>query len=278
MKKISLILLAVLFSAAVTAQTKEKLKGSKIVTIEQKEVENFEGIEVHDDLEISLIKGEKPGVEIEADDNLHQALGLDMNGSVLILSMAKEISGAKKFSIRITYSDSFKSVVAKNDSKINALEEVKLDEITFSAFDNAKLYLNINSKSFTLLANDKSKVEFNCKSESCAIELSKSAELKALISSTEMKCDLYQKAKATIEGDVIDMKLRLDNNSTFNGNKLTAKNVAVVAEGYTNCSLFAETSLSIEASGNTEIQLFGEPKIDMKGFAGSATLHKKATK
>lgn len=278
MKQINLIILAVFFSVLAGAQTKEKLKGSKIVTIEQKEVQSFEGIEVRDDLEISMIKGDKPGVEIEADDNLHQALGVEMNGSVLILSMAKEISGAKKFSIRVTYNDSFKSVVAKNNSKINALEEVKLDEITFSAFDSAKLYLNINSKSFTLLANDKSKAEFNCKSESCIIELSKSSELKALLSSTELKCDLYQKAKASIEGDVIDMKLRMDNNSTFSGTKLTAKNAAVVAEGYTNCSLFAETALSIDASGNTEIQLFGEPKIDMKQFTGSATLYKKTIK
>jgi len=278
MKKISLIIFVIFFSIVAGAQTKEKLKGSKIVTVEQKEVQSFESIEVRDDLEISMVKGDKPGVEIEADDNLHQALGIEMNGSVLILSMAKEISGAKKFSIRVTYSDSFKSVVAKNSSKINALEEVKLDEITFSAFDNAKLYLNINSKSFTLLANDKAKVEFNCKSESCIIELSKSSELKALLSSTELKCDLYQKAKVTIEGDVIDMKLRLDNNATFNGTKLTAKNAAVVAEGYTNCSLFTETNLSLEATGNTEIQLFGEPKIDMKRFTGSATLYKKTTK
>jgi len=278
MKKISLILLAVLFTVVTTAQKKEKLKGSKIVTIEQKEVESFDAIEVQGDLEISLVKGDNPGVEIEADDNLHQALGISMNGNIMILSMANEISGAKKFSIRVTYNDSFKSVVAKNNSKVNALEEVKLDEISFTAFDNAKLSLNINSKALTLALNDKAKAEFNAKTESCSIELSKSAEIKALISSTEMKCDLYQKSKAVIEGDVIDMKLRIDNNAIFNGSKLTAKNIALIAENYSNCSVSAETSIIVEASGNTEIQLYGEPKIDMKQFTGSATLYKKVTK
>jgi len=185
MKK-RLLLLALLCTFMVNAQKKETLKGSKIVTIEQKSVDNFESLEVHDDLEISLIKGDKNNIEIEADDNLHEALGITYNGSTMILRTSKNISGYKKFSIRITYTDNFKSVMAKDKAIVNALEEIKLDDISFSSFDNAKLNLNLNPKTFSISADDRSQIQLNAKSESGTLVISKNATIKALISSTQL--------------------------------------------------------------------------------------------
>ncbi len=278
MKNFTFIILVTLITTFAFGQKKEKIKGSKIVTIEQKKVESFNALEVLDDIEVSLIKGDKNGVELEADDNLQDAIDLRMSGGVLIISCTKDISSFKKFNIRVTYTDALKSVVAKNKSKVNALEEIKLEEISFKSLDNSKLYLNLNTKSFTLSIDDKSHVEINAKSEFANIVLIKNAELKALISSTELKCDLYQKATAAIEGDVIDMKLRLDNNANFNGKKLTSKNAYITAESYTNASILVETAVVLEISGNSEVQLFGKPKIELKKFDDSAILYKKPIK
>ncbi|AWI26010.1 GIN domain-containing protein [Flavobacterium pallidum] len=278
MKKITFALVLLLVSGMALAQGKEKVKGSKIVVIEQKQVDTFDGLEVRDNLEVSLIKGDKAGVELEADDNLQSALGISMNGSMIILSMAKDITGEKKFSVRVTYTDSFKTIITRNDAKANALEEVKLDDIAFQCFDNSKLYLNLGCKSFSITADDKSKVELNAKAESGNLVLSKNAEIKALISATALKCDLYQKASAKIEGDVIDMILRMDNNAAYTGKSMTVKNMSLTTEGYVNCSVNAETSLILEASGSSEVTIYGEPKIDLKKFADNAKLMKKALK
>jgi ABC-type uncharacterized transport system ATPase component len=72
MKKVVLLLFALLFTAFTFAQKKEKIKGSKVVTVTQKAVENFENLEVEDNIEIFLIKGSTQSLEIEADDNLHE--------------------------------------------------------------------------------------------------------------------------------------------------------------------------------------------------------------
>jgi len=278
MKKITFLIIAVFISALAFSQKKEKVKGSKIVTVVQKEVQNFTAIEVLDDLEIFLIKGDQNGVELEADDNLHDAIDLKYNGGTLILSSAKEISGFKKFTIRVTYTDELKTVEAKNKAKIQGPEEINLEEVTFKSFDNSKMYLNVNAKVLNIIGNDKSEVQLNAKSESVKIELSKNSEMKALISSTEMKFDMYQKSKATIEGDVIDLKLRFDNNTNFTGKNLNAKNCELVAEGYSNATLLVETSLNLDASGSSEVYLYGEPKIELKKFADSSTLYKKKLK
>ena len=277
MKKIFTLTL-ILFVFLTFAQKKEKVKGSKIVTMEQKQIESFENLEVEDNLEIFLVKGNECAIEIEADDNLHEFIEYKLAGNTLRLSTTKEIINAKKLSVRVTYTDDFKMVIAKNEANITALSDVVLENVTFKTYDYSKLYLNASTKMFTLMASDKSKIELNLKSEKTAIDLSKSAQLKALIATLHMKFDMYEKANATVEGDVMELKLRLDNNSNFIGKNLNAKNAALVSEAYSNLSLLVTDKTVIDASGKSEIQLYGEPKIELKRFAESAVLMKKPSK
>ena len=169
-------------------------------------------------------------------------------------------------------------VIAKDETNITSLSDMTLDNITFKTFDYAKLFLNAKTKMFTLMANDKSRTELNLTSEKTAIDLSKSAQLKALISSASMKFDLYQKSSAIVEGDITELDLRLDNNATFSGEKLSAKNAEIKTEGYSNATLLVATKVIIDASGKSEIQLYGEPKIELKRFTESAVLSKKPSK
>ncbi|HOD11276.1 MAG TPA: DUF2807 domain-containing protein [Flavobacterium sp.] len=277
MKKIILLVL-LLSSLNNFAQKKEKVKGSKIVTMEQKEVASFKSIEVEDNLEVFLVKGTECGLEIEADDNLHEFIDFKLSGSNLRVTTTKELSSFKKLSVRITYTDGLDMVIAKNETNVTALSDVDLEIITFKSYDFAKLYLNAKCKNFTLMANDKSKIELNLKSDKATIDVSKSAQVKALIASTDLIFDMYQKSNATIEGDVTNLKLRLDNNSDFVGSKLTAVNAQIFAEGYANGKINVKTNVALDIAGKSEIQLYGEPKIEIKRFADNATLMKKPTK
>lgn len=277
MKKI--ITLSFLFVSVLTfAQKKEKVKGSKMVKMEQKQVESFESVEVEDNLEVFLVKGNECSLEIEADDNLIEFVDYKLTGKNLRISTSKDISSYKKLSIRVTYTDKLNMVIAKDETNVTALSDVVLDNITFKSYDYAKLFLNAKTKNFTLMANDKSKIEMNVKSEKTAIDLSKSAYVKALISSGEMKFDMYQKASADIEGDVIDLKLRLDNNSDFTGKKLTAKTALLEVTAYAKAKIIVSNNAIIDASGNSEIELSGEPKIEIKRFAESSLLQKRPIK
>lgn len=275
MKKTYLIFLFLLVATSAFAQKKDKLKGSKTVTVAQKEIEAFETVELEDNLEVFLIKGNSQGLEIEADDNLHEAILAEVTGGTLRVYTSKEISGAKKLSIRITYTDALKTITAKHEVILNALSDLELENITVKNIDYAKSYLNVKSTNFSLIMNDKTKAEVNLKAENAVIELSKNAEIKALIASPNVKIDMYQKSIAVIEGDAAFAKIRLDNNATFTGKKFTVKNMDLVAEGYTNSSIMAAENISIFAAGKSEIELLGTPKIDMKNFADSAVIRKK---
>src|SRR6478672_9011976 len=156
MKKLLFFALILLTSTAFS-QRKDKIKGSKIVTIEQKKIESFTGLEVADNIEVMLIKGDESGIEIEADDNLHDAIDIAMSGTTLHLSTLKDIISAKKISVRVTYTDDFKLVVAKNESQVSALATIELNDLSFRSYDYAKVFLYANTQNFTLECNDKSK-------------------------------------------------------------------------------------------------------------------------
>jgi hypothetical protein len=276
MKKTLLLFVLILSSTLVFAQKKDKVKGSKIVTMEQKDVGEFDMLEVTDELEVFLVKGEKCGIEIETDDNLHDAIGIDLTGTTLRLSLIRKISSYKKFSIRVNYTEKFKMVTGRNDAKITALADIVLDDITFKIAENCKFFGNVKSKVFMLEANDKSKSELNIKTDKTTLKLSKNSVIKGLISSTELNVDLYQKAEATLEGDAQDMKVRLDNDSKLIAKKLVAKNMDLTAENSSECEVNCNTQITIDASGKSEIDLFGDQKIEMKRFTGNAVLSKKS--
>lgn len=275
MKNLYLVCIALLIAATSFAQKKEKIKGSKTVTVTQKQVESFDGLEIEDNIEVFLIKGSSPAIEIEADDNLHDIINYEMTGSTLRITTTKNVTGHKRLSMRVTYTDNLTKVIARHEVILNALMDLELENITVSNFDYSKSFLNVKSANFSLVMNDKSKAEINLKAENTTLELNKNADLKALISSPQVKIDMYQKSDATIEGDADKVMLRLDNNASLTAKKFTAKNIDLLAESYSKCSVMAAEAIIIAATGKAEIQLLGSPIIEMKNFADNAVLSKK---
>lgn len=278
MRKYTVLLLLLLATTLALAQKKEKIKGSKAVTIEQKEIGNFDTIEISDNLEVFLDRGEKCELKIEADDNLHDIVSIDLTAKTLRINTSKTATNYKKLIVRITYTNELKMVTAKDEAIINAIQEIQLNDISIKSFDLSKQFLNVNAKNFTLQSDDNSKIELNLKSEKATIELNKKTNLKALVTAAELKCDMYQKAIANIEGDVTNANIRLDNNARFLANNLAITNAQLLAESYSNCTINVNATIRIDAAQNAEIYLYGEQKIEILRFADNAVLSKKPTK
>ncbi|GAW89979.1 hypothetical protein FPS14_contig00036-0011 [Flavobacterium psychrophilum] len=209
---------------------------------------------------------------------MHTAINHQTYGNSLRLNTNKEISGFKKLEIRVTYTDSLKLISVKHEAKLNAVSDIVLKGITIKTYDYSKTVISANTPNFTLLANDKSKVELNLKSEEAFIEMSKNAAIKAKISSNKLKFDLYQKSEAVVEGNTNEMKLRLDSNATYEGKMMTSKTLDLTTESNTKCSVYTNGYLAITATGKSEISVFGEPKIELKKFADQSILYKKILK
>ena len=274
-KKISFLFTLLFLATIAVAQKKEKIKGSKIVTVSIKEIPSFENIEINDNFEVFLVKSDKPSLEIEADDNLHEIINYEVAGGTLRVSSLREAIGVKKFALRINYTSELKLITAKNESSVHALADLELENITIKNYDNSRAFLNVKANYFALVLNDKAEAEINVKADNTSLELSKNAELKALVTSPELKLDMYQKSQAEIEGNVNNAKMRLDNYAVLTAKKLVIATLELSTESYAKSFINVTNTLNLAASGKTETELLGESKIQITKFLNNATLYKK---
>lgn len=275
MKKYIILLLVVLSVTLTFAQKKEKIKGSKTATTEEREVGFFEALVVEDNLEVQLERGEHTELKIEADDNLHDIISFDLSNKILRIYATKQATNYKKLIVRVTYTNDLNLITSKDESTVSATQQLLLDAITIKVYDNSKQFLNVVTKKFILQSDDKSKTELNLKSEIATFEMSKNASLIALATITELKVDMYQKSTATIEGEATSAVIRLENNSDFTGSKFAVENVDITTESNSSGSVNAVKTVTIDAAEKSEIQLVGAATIEIRKFIDEAKLIKK---
>jgi hypothetical protein len=187
----------------------------------------------------------------------------------------QRITSKRALKITVNYANTLKSIEVKNSAELRSLTSMELGPVSLSVSDNARAYLNIKATDFEFKASGKSKTRLNLTAESSMIELSDDSKLDALINSPASEFDLYQRTDATIEGTTDTTNLRLDNSSNFFGNNYTVKNCQLTIEGSSDATIEVLENFSLEASGNTETFLYGEPSIVIKRLSGSAKLQKK---
>ncbi|NQY07867.1 MAG: DUF2807 domain-containing protein, partial [Flavobacteriaceae bacterium] len=81
MKKVLVLVVLILLSSNVFSQKKEKIKGSRFVTVKQHDLAAYSAIDIGEEFKVCFIKGDAPAIEIEADDNLHDVIDFSINGS-----------------------------------------------------------------------------------------------------------------------------------------------------------------------------------------------------
>tara|TARA_B100000809_G_scaffold266848_1_gene332166 strand:- start:3874 stop:4707 length:834 start_codon:yes stop_codon:yes gene_type:complete len=275
--KNSILLLLIVFSFSLSsfAQDIEKIKGDRNVTIEQTYIDGFKKIVVSEDFSVELFYNKKPSVEIETDGNLHEHIDIKVIDSVLTITSSREIR-SKKLNIKVNYGDAFSDIEVKDNGEVRSLTSLELGNSTLKTSGSARAYLNIKANSFNFVSTEKAKVKLNVTATNVAVEISDNTKMDALINATEVKMDLYQRANAVIEGTITNLNLRADNNSQLNGTNFTTTTCTVLAE--LDCNVYLEVldAITIDASGASEIYLFGNPKITINTFTGTVKLQKKA--
>jgi len=87
--------------------------------------------------------------------------------------------------------------------------------------------------------------------------------------------DMYQRASFSIEGVATNTIVQLDNNANFNAKNLITENCTVKVEGRSSAIVNVSKSLLIDAIDNSEVDIYGNPKIEVNQFLGSSKLLKK---
>lgn len=274
-KIIFTFLLALISTAYTSAQDEEKIKGDRNVTITQTYIDPFNKIVVGEDFSVEIIYNSKPSVEIETDSNLHEYVIFEVVNGTLTFKTTKKITSSKLMNIKVNYTDGLENIEVLEDGEIRSLTSLELKNATLKTTGSSRAYLNIKTNEFNYTASDKSKVKLNVNATNAVIILNDNVKMDALLNSKTAKIDLYQRATANLEGTLNSTQLRVDNSSTFNGKEFLTTTCSIIAEMSSAATIRVNDTVTIEATGNSEVYLYNEPKITLTKFVGTSKLQMK---
>ncbi len=273
MNKIIFAFFMVLTSTAyISAQTDDKIKGDRNVTIKQTYIDPFNKIVVGEDFSVEIIYNSKASVEVEADDNLHEHIIFEVVNGTLTFATKKIISSSKRMNIKVNYTDGLETIEVLENGEIRSLTSLELKNATLNTTGSSRAYLNIKTNDFNYTASDKAKAKLNINATKSVIVLTDNVKIEALLNSKSAKIDLHQRANAKFDGTIETTQLRVDNSSSFNGKDFLSKTCNLIADMSSSATIRVNDSIIIEATGNSEVYLYNEPKITLAKFSGSSKL------
>jgi len=271
----TLLFLFSFFSFVNTYSQQEKIKGNKIVNTEEYTLETFHTIDIYNNFEISLDESSDHQIKIEADSNLHEFISYEVIDSVLTIKSDKDLRRAKALNLDISYGSTLKKIILNDKVSAKSLSPITSEKFDLEINDHAEAFFTAELGKINCTTYGKAKAELHVTAREVVYQINENSKLKGIVTTDSFKVDLYQKASATLEGEVTSMLVRADNETDFFGEKLSANRTSLIAEGSSDCYILANETITIEAIDEAEIFLLGEPKVQINLFSNEAALFKK---
>ncbi len=276
MKKTLIALISALVVCGITlAQNPEKIKGNRLVSIINTEINSFHTIALDEDFEIDLIYNKIPSVEIETDENLHEVIDFMVKDSVLYFNKLKKITSKKRLNIKVSYDDYLQQIEVTDDAEVNGLTPLDLYYGGLLTSGSAKVALTIKTNTFNFESSDKAKVKLNVTADTCNVNMRGTGKLEALINAPKVSAALYERTNAIIEGNCDTADIELDNNAQFQGKNFTVNSCKLICNISSDAYLEVIKDITIDATGTSSIYLYQNPKITINSMTDTTKLQKK---
>ena len=270
-----LVLFTLVFGGNIEAQNPDKIKGNRLVSTIITEINSFHTIALDEDFEIDLIYNKIPSVEVEADENLHEFIEFIVSDSVLYFNKLKKITSKKRLNIKVSYDEYLQFIEATNDSEINGLTPLNLNNGVLKTSGSSKIGLTIQSDTLHIETSDKAKLKLNITADTCSVNMKGTGKLEALINAPKFSAVLYERTNAVIEGNCDTADIELENNAQFQGKNFTMNNCNIICNISSDAYLEVIKNITIDATGSSAIYLYQNPQIIINSLTDTAKLQKK---
>jgi hypothetical protein len=255
--------------------SQEKLKGNKEVTSENRNISEFQKIEIIDDMDIYLTYGESQSVIVETDSNLHEVVTTDIRNGILTIKTDNKIGRKKELIIHLKLNKKFKEIFAYNNVNVLSKSLLIIDTLTINAFDNSDYNLNLNSKIVTINCKKSSDLKLEILSNQVSITSEESSKLKGSINTNILNAHLLDRADINISGTANEIGIETIGNSGFKGNDFKVKKAVVKSMNSSDIYINASETVDIYARNSSEIYIYANPKIQLIEFFDRASLYKR---
>ncbi|MEM6720057.1 MAG: DUF2807 domain-containing protein [Bacteroidota bacterium] len=270
------IITAVLLLTTVVsfAQKKEKIRGNREVTTVIYEIDPFTTLEVREDLEITLLNGTTPKVEITADENLHEVFDINVVDGILNIITSKDIRARKKLEIFVTIAEDISKFDLGNSAKLKSLTTLNIQNAEINAMDNAELNLKIKADSLAINSYGKAEHTYEINTKNLSLNAFEDSDMEIDVTADSI-VSYIEFADVKLKGQTSTLKLEVKEKGEFIAHELIAKDIQVTTTEQGRAVVNASKTIEISAEQRSEIDLLGTPNsIIILKFEQEAVLRK----
>src|SRR6056300_55374 len=273
----SFILLSFISFTNVQAQKLPKIKGNRIVAPYNAPLEAFNAIVLDNDLKLNIVASDTTGVSMIADDNLPPVFKFKVTDSVLYLSTYYKITASKQLDITLYTPTLDRVVISSGELGLTLDPRFKKTQLSLSG--NATVAVAGTVPSFSVSVEEKSFVNINGSFNSLALEMTdrSTATIYGDVSATA-QLNMRDKASLRWGGTLAFLTASFEGASELDGMELSISEASVHASGKSRLDLHVLSHLTYFSKEESQLDLYGTPRIDLLEFSGTSVLRKKLLK
>ena len=273
----SFILLSFIGFTNVQAQKLPKIKGNRIVAPYNAPLEAFNAIVLDNDLKLNIVASDTTGVSMIADDNLPPVFKFKVKDSVLFISTYYRITASKQLDITLYTPTLDRVIISSGELGLTLDPRFKKTQLSLSG--NATVAVAGTVPSFSVSGEEKSFVNINGSFSALALEMTdrSTATIYGDVSATA-QLNMRDKASLRWGGTLAFLTASLEGASELDGMELSISEASVHASGKSRLDLHVLSHLTYFSKEESQLDLYGTPRIDLLEFSGTSMMRKKLLK
>ena len=213
------------------------VKGNGDIKKETRSLSAFSEISIEDGLDVHIRMGSSQEVIVEADANLMDHVKTEVRGNKLRAYVDKSIWRAEAMNIYITVT-SLDALYASGGSDVYSKGVIKTRALDIKASGGSDLYLDVEVG--------------------------------------RLDCMTSGGSDTRLKGQVEEIRLTCSGGSDFDGKDLEIDDAEVRTSGGSDSYIRVNGELDVQASGASDVYLYGNPKIVNKRVSGASDFHRKS--
>ncbi|PCJ36974.1 MAG: hypothetical protein COA93_00540 [Alphaproteobacteria bacterium] len=213
---------------------------------------SFSKVNINVPIDFVVAVGKKQSFTMEGPDELLALIKVEVKDGTLDIRKKRRFELIEKISVRITMEDLTKFVITgASDGKIS----------------------NVNSKIFALKINGYGDVVIEGKSDELTVTINGGGEVKSeSFHSAELSANITGSGDISLAGECENLDLSIRGSGNFSGRKLTCANVNANIHGSGDATFYASSAAEIRTNGNSDVNVYGNPKSIQNRSGSSSNL------
>ncbi len=212
----------------------------------------FSKVNVNVPIDFVVAVGKKQAFTMEGLDGYLEAISVEVKDGTLVIRKKRRLKMIEKISVKITMEDLTKFVInGSSDGKIN----------------------NVDSKIFALTISGSGDVVIEGKSDELIVTINGGGNVKSQsFHSAELSANINGSGDIALAGECGNLDLSIRGSGIFSGRDLTCANVNANIRGTGKATFYASSAFELRTNGNSDVNVYGNPKSIQNRSGGSANL------